>query len=348
MAIAEIPIQNIYYMLCYAWDKLEARDIVDVNEIGSNKLLDLFARVLSNGCSKLLKQGLDRYYAETESILIGVKGKLHLSQTIKHNILHHCKTYCGYDEFDCDILNNQILKSTISKLLRTKDLDGKIREDLRNIYLKFPPVTEIKINKSLFNQIKIHRNNFYYDFLLKVCRLIHERLMIEEKEGRYEFIDFFRDEKAMASLFEEFVRNFYRIESDYDVSSKNITWAFEAFENKEDLEMLPEMRTDITLQKDGRKIIIDTKFYREALSTHFDKEKIKSEHLYQIFSYLINQEEANREETLNCEGILLYPTNRVHFKYSYKYGTHRIRVMTIDLNREWRQIHDDLLAIVEE
>ncbi len=346
MEVTEIPIQNIYYMLCYAWNRLEARDIVDVNQIGSNKLLDLFARVLSSGCSKLLKQGLDRYYTETERTLIGVKGKLHLSQTIGRNLLQYCRTYCSYDEFDSNVLHNQILKSTISKLLKVNDLDNKLKEELRYIYFKFPPVTEIRLNKSIFGQVKIHRNNFYYHFLLKVCRLIHEHLLIDEKEGQYKFVDFLRDEKAMASLFEAFVRNFYRIESDYNVSRSEIKWQFEATTNPEDLRKLPIMQTDITMQKDGRKIIIDTKFYKEALACNFDVEKIISGNFYQIFAYIINQEEADNEETLNCEGILLYPTNRVHFEYSYRYKTHRIRVMTIDLNQDWKQIEEDLLAIV--
>jgi 5-methylcytosine-specific restriction enzyme subunit McrC len=42
----EIPIQNIYYLLCYAWNKLEERDIVDVKGIETTELCDLFAKVL--------------------------------------------------------------------------------------------------------------------------------------------------------------------------------------------------------------------------------------------------------------------------------------------------------------
>ena len=36
-------------MLCYAWDRLQEKDIVDVNEIQGNDLPDLFARVLVSG-----------------------------------------------------------------------------------------------------------------------------------------------------------------------------------------------------------------------------------------------------------------------------------------------------------
>ena len=53
----KIPIQNIYYLLCYAWNKLDERDIVDVRGIDSTNILDLFARVLIGGLSRLFKQG---------------------------------------------------------------------------------------------------------------------------------------------------------------------------------------------------------------------------------------------------------------------------------------------------
>jgi len=55
-----IPIQNIYYLLCYAWDKLEEKEIVDVEPLDSTSLADLFARVLINGTNHLLKRGFDR------------------------------------------------------------------------------------------------------------------------------------------------------------------------------------------------------------------------------------------------------------------------------------------------
>ncbi|MGI6521364.1 MAG: 5-methylcytosine-specific restriction endonuclease system specificity protein McrC [Fermentimonas sp.] len=340
----QIPIQNIYYLLCYAWNKLEEKDIVNVNEIDSTELVDLFAKVLTNSCSRLLKQGLDRYYVEHEDIVMGVKGKFNFTATIKQNILPLSKTVCIYDEFDYNILHNQILKTTIEKLLRTKNLDALIKDELRKVYLKFPPISEIVIRKAMFNQIRLHRNNYHYDFILKVCQIVNENLFIDESKGNYKFKDFTRDEKAMARLFEAFVKNFYKIETNLSVSSDYIEWQFES-DNVEDIEMLPIMRTDITLRSENRKIIIDTKYYKEAFQTRYDKQKINSSNLYQLFSYLNNQV-TDSEITRNCEGILLYPSIRDDFMYSYKYKNHKIRVMSINLNQNWQKIETDLSNIV--
>lgn len=341
----QIPIQNIYYLLCYAWNKLEESEIVNVNEIDSTELIDLFAKVLSNSCSRLLKQGLDRYYVEHEDVIMGIKGKFNFSATIKQNVLPLSKTACIYDEFDYDILHNQILKTTIGKLLRTKNLDSSIKDELYKVYLKLPPISEIVIRKAMFNQIRLHRNNYHYDFILKVCQIVNENLFIDESKGNYKFKDFTREEKAMARLFEAFVRNFYKIETDFSVSSDSIKWQFES-DNAEDLDMLPAMLTDITLQGKNQKIIIDTKYYKEAFQTRYDKQKINSSNLYQLFSYLKNQE-MDSEITLNCEGILLYPSIQNDFVHSFKYENHKIRIMAINLNQDWQKIRTDLLKIVE-
>ena len=58
----KIPILNIYYLLCYAWNKLEESGLVDVKTEDSTTLLDLFARVLISGTTHILKRGLDRGY----------------------------------------------------------------------------------------------------------------------------------------------------------------------------------------------------------------------------------------------------------------------------------------------
>jgi len=46
-----IPIQNIYYLLCYAWDKLVEKEVVNVESINSTSLADLFARPAGLGRS---------------------------------------------------------------------------------------------------------------------------------------------------------------------------------------------------------------------------------------------------------------------------------------------------------
>ncbi|RZK22779.1 MAG: hypothetical protein EOO43_09230, partial [Flavobacterium sp.] len=162
----QIPIQNIYYLLCYAWNKLEEKERINVSIDDKTELLDLFAKVLINSTRILLKRGIDKSYVDHTEELIGLKGKLQLSQTLKKNLLFKQKTICTYDEFSSNILSNKILVSTIHKLCRTDGLDKKLKSELTSLQRMLPGISQIEITDSLFRQIRLNRNNRFYAFIL--------------------------------------------------------------------------------------------------------------------------------------------------------------------------------------
>ncbi len=341
----KIPIQNIYFLLCYAWNKLDEAEITNVDKIDFNNVVNLFGKVLANGCSHLFKRGLDRSYVSQTNDIYGVKGKLNVSSSVKKNLFHQGKTVCEFDEFDYNILHNQILKSTIHSLLKFRELDKTIRDELKIYFLRFHDVDLIKIQPHLFGKINLHRNNYYYGFLLNVCRIIFDNTLVKENNGQYTFKDFTRDEIKMRYLFQEFVKNFFKREqNEYKVSSEILKWQADAVLSGE-LNFLPNMNTDISLDTPKKKIIIDTKYYLEALHFNYDKEKIISNNLYQIFSYVKNAEPDFPEKTI--EGILLYPATGQDLNLRYNILGNRISVNTINLNQDWREVTDSLLKIIE-
>ena len=70
---APIPIRNIYYLLCYAWKRLDEGAIVDVSGVDSTELADLFGTVLTNGVRHLLRLGLDKDYELHEEELAAIR-----------------------------------------------------------------------------------------------------------------------------------------------------------------------------------------------------------------------------------------------------------------------------------
>lgn len=342
----EIPIQNIYYLLCYAWNKLEEQKVVNVDATDCTNIVDLFAKVLINGCTRLLKRGFDRNYIGFSEDLKGIKGKLDFGESVKRSLIIRAMAHCDYDEFHFNVLHNQILKTTISKLIKIKDLDKDLRIQLINIYRRFFEVDEIHITNSAFNRVILHRNNYFYDFLLKICRIIFDNILIDEKTGKYAFKDFLRDKKKMASVFEHFVRNFYSKEQSIFTSTYElIDWDASVIEGSIDL--LPIMRTDISLQSSERKIIIDTKYYIEALGTYWDKQSIRSPHLYQLHAYLKNIEKKGGVNQ-NCEGVLLYPTVQKELDEKYQIPGHKIMAKSLNLNQPWQGIYKDLMSIIAQ
>ena len=343
----QIPIENIYYLLCYAWNKLDEKERVDVSIDDKTELLDLFAKVLINATKMLLKRGIDKNYIDHTEELAGVKGKVQISQTLKSNLLFKQRTICTFDDFSANIISNRILVSTIYRLTRTKGLNKQLKNELVSLQRMLSAIEQIEITNSLFKQIRLNRNNRFYGFVMNVCQIIYESTFPSEEHGKYKFSDFTRDDNKMNQLFEAFIRNFYKIEQRKykTVKKETIKWQFDNTDN-ESYQYLPQMETDITLESDNEKIIIDAKFYRETMTVNYDKEKIKSANLYQLFSYLLNQQDGS-SKTQNAKGILLYPTIETDYNLNFKYSNHNIQIRTVNLNSNWRKISSRLIEIIE-
>lgn len=104
------------------------------------------------------------------------------------------------------------------------------------------------------------------------------------------------------------------------------------------------MKTDISLHRGNRTLIIDTKYYGKMMQEQFDKQTIHSGNLYQIFTYVKN---LDKDNTGDVSGMLLYarteesiaPDLDAHF------GSNRIMVRTLDLSQDFRGIREQLDGI---
>lgn len=338
-----IPILNIYYLLSYAWNKLDEAEKVSAGAADYSQIVDLFARLLINGCNKVLKQGLDRDYISRSEVYNGIKGKIDFTASLNRNLFRHGKAVCEFDEFEADVPLNQILRATLRRLTKVNALDAGLSKEAMSLYWRFQHVEDVELKSNIFLKVRVHRNNFFYDLLIRICRMIFDATTLREDRGSYIFKDFVRDEKAMAILFEEFVRNFYKREMpEFHVSRPKIKWDAVALDDSS-IEYLPDMKTDICLESDTRKIIVDTKFYGDTVSINWGGERFHSSNLYQIYSYLRNLE-SDVSSSLNREasGMLLYPTIDNEYDQSYLIGGHKIRIATVDLGKEWQQIHTRL------
>lgn len=333
-----IPIQNIYYLLCYAWNRLEERDLIEVSTDESPDLVNLLARILLNGSKTLIKRGLEQQYLSQTETYQGVKGKLDVSQSFKKNLFIKGLAICEYDELSSDILANQILKTTLINLYQTEGLDAKLRHEIKAVLWRMNEVSEIRISEEFFRRIEIQQHNILYSFLLNISELVHFNLLPNQIEGHYAFRDFVQDERQMARVFEEFIRNFYKIEvPEAKVYREDLHWKMAG----ENTQFLPKMQTDISIKMNGKKLIIDAKYYTQTLQQYYNSEKIHSPHLYQLFAYLKNQEDER------AEGILIYPTTEKSLRLSYTHEGHTIRVETLNLNQDWQGIKSDLLTIIK-
>src|SRR5690242_3111266 len=94
-----IPIQNIYYLLLYAWNRLPEGKSINVASIESPDLPNLLTKVLVEGVKDLQRRGLDRGYVENDEDLMRPRGRMRLAETISRGLLSRVQVACCTDEF---------------------------------------------------------------------------------------------------------------------------------------------------------------------------------------------------------------------------------------------------------
>ena len=341
----KIPIANIYYLLCYAWDHVDERDVVRLEALEElERVQDLLGKVLAEGTFRLIRGGIDRGYREVHEDVAGIRGKMDVGETAKRALRARGKVACNFEELSYDVLHNRILRSTLKNLLRLPDLHSSVRAEVRNAYTKLDGVSVVPLNRRLFQQVQLDRNRRYYRFLLSVCRLIHEQLLVDERSGKARFTEF--SEEQMERLYEDFIIQFYRREQNrYRVNHRGRTIDWEDHGTPDhQRSKLPRMEADVILEAPDRRIIMDAKYYKEALGGRYGG-KLHSDNLYQLLAYLRNRE-ATEASGPKHEGILIYPTVDAPVTVDVCLEGFFVQARTIDLAQKWSDIHNGMLALV--
>ncbi len=345
-----IPIRNLYYMFLYAWDHFREGQALEVAATEGPEVLDLFAEVLIRGVRRLLRRGLDRGYLEAREETPAPRGRIVITETLKRASLVHGRAVCAYDELSTDVPHNRVLKATLRALAGAEGLDADLAHELLLLQRRLAGVSDLPLSHGLFRAVQLSRNNRHYDLLLRVCALALEGLLPGEGGRRTRFADVLEDEVRMSAVFEAFVRNFYRAEQDgFDVSADHLAWDAVCPDPRH-AEFLPVMRTDLVLRSRsaGRIVVVDAKFWRQTLVGHHwgGAEKVRPAHLYQLLAYLRAIAPLPGGGPAP-EGVLLYPrVGGDDLRLEFVIDGHRVRVWTIDLDRDWAAIHDDLLSLL--
>ncbi|MCC6159004.1 MAG: hypothetical protein IT350_13225 [Deltaproteobacteria bacterium] len=338
--------ENIYFLLSYAWQRLDESDRARVCAEEVRNAEELFARVLCRAAHRLLRQRLDRGYVETTDDLRRPRGKIHVARSEASGIAMRGALECDFDEHTEDLLHNRIIRATVKRLATVEGLTPTIRHDLREIWREMRAVADVPISARDFRQVQLHANIRRYRFALNVCELLHRCLLPHEREGEWRFRTFTGDEREMGRLFEEFVREFLRLEQTVfdDVRSRNLVW----IATGDTSGMLPEMRTDITMRRPGQSVVIETKCVGDPLanSRRDSKPVFQSDHLYQLAAYLANFPASGER----VSGMLLYAVddeNDFVPKTRMTWLQHEIFIMSLNLSRPWKDIDRQLREMVD-
>lgn len=340
-----IPIRNVYHMLCYAWDSLEQAELLELDIAADAQPIDLLANVLLSGVNHLLRRGIALSYIAHEEEMTSLRGRADFAYSERRMLTRQGRVVCQFDELSPDILSNQIIKASLYRLYRTSSLSKQLRHKVGMSLHKFHEVTDIRLSRQVFSRVQIGANHRFYRFILNVCELIFHECIPDESAGDYCFRDFFRDDGKMAHLYEKFIRNFYRKNLKHvSVSGERIDWSATSDEDS-DLALLPTMLTDISLRSPERTLVIDAKYYRNTLTNFHGVQRLHSSNLYQVYAYLDNLAVKGGTDAV-ADGMLIYPVVNESLSVGYHIRGKYIRIETLDLNRDWDELENNLLRMV--
>ena len=339
-----IRIQNIYYMLAYAFQVLDEHGYRNVAIEDFNNTAELCVAILARGISTQIKRGLGKEYIPRTEALSSLRGKIDITESIKTQALQRNLLVCSYDEFSVNSHMNRIIKSTVLLLLRA-DITKIRKKKLRKLLVFFDDVDAIDLHSVNWN-MQYNRNNQNYRILISICYLVVKGLLQTQSDGTTKLMDFL-DEQRMHRLYEKFILEYYRREyPQISANASQIPWKLD-----DDMSaMLPVMQSDIMLTHGEKTLIIDAKYYSHTTQIQYDKHTLHSGNMYQIFTYVKNKEAELADKPHEVSGMLLYARTdeEVYPENEYRMSGNRIEVRTLNLDRDFSQIKAQLDGIAQK
>lgn len=338
-----IPIQNVYYMLSYAFQVLNEQGYKNIATEQFNNTAELMAAILAKGIAVQIKRGLGKEYIPQTEPLSALRGKIDIAESIKTQTMLKKQMICTYDEFSVNGTMNRIIKSTVELLLRS-DISKARKKELRKLMVYFGDVEPIDLYTVNWN-IQYNRNNQTYRLLISICYLVVKGLLQTNSDGSTRLMEFV-DEQRMCRLYEKFILEYYRKEyPEITANASQIPWQLDDGISA----MLPVMQTDIMLTYKEKVLIIDAKYYTHTTQSQFDTHTLHSGNLYQIFTYVKNKEIELAAQPHEVSGMLLYAKTdeTVLPNNTYMMSGNKISVKTLDLDCDFSGIVNQLNKIVE-
>ncbi len=347
-----IPVANLYYLYSYAWDRFEATQGLDVfAERAPDCIADLWAHVLTKAFERQVRRGLDHGYRSDEGRLSLPRGRIDPVRSTSTGALASAMLECQWDEFVSDTPANRIIKATMRRLAACAGLNKDLSHKLGRLVRGLNQATDVTLSLRLINSIQLNRHNAAYGMMIDISKLVCQFLEPGDAPGEFSFKDPCRDDAHMARVFQDFLTAWFERHRDpiefRSVGPTMLRWPATALGSERDLKSIPVMNTDITMSGPNRTLIIDAKYYHDVLIARREDatRKIISGHLYQLHAYLTTWRHYHQDGP-PPEGMLLYPT--VHESVDINVLIHgfRVRVVTINLQQHWPQIHCDLARLL--
>lgn len=340
-----IRIQNIYYMLAYAFQTLRSEAYEKIGSEEFKNTADLLSAIIAKGIAIQIKRGLGKQYNLISESLSTLRGKIDITSSIKTQTMLKKQLFCCYDEFSINTKHNQIIKTTVYILLRSPAVSKNRKRELKKLMVYFSNVDTLNPYTICWNMF-FNRNNQSYEMLTNICYLVIKGLLQKDNKGDIK-LQKFLDDQRMSRLYEKFILEYYKKHfPELKPCSKEIKW--DVIGDEVSLSMLPAMQSDIILTNGENTLIIDAKYYTKSMTTSQfgNKKTFHSHNLYQIFTYVKNKDE---NKTGNVRGMILYAKTEEEISPNGEFNMsgNNIYVSNLDLSGDFPSVSQQLKDVLK-
>ena len=259
-------------------------------------LFEIFISMFIAEITILIKQGLKSVYNAVEANEQFFKGKLDISQDIKHNYINKTHFFVRYDKWSINHPENQLLKATL-RLLQKHTQDNQNKLNISRLLLFFDEVDSSIDYETDFSKCALDRSMSHYEKSLSWCKVF--------LRGN-SFTAFTGSEVAVALLFpmEKVFESYIAAKLRRHISSDIEMWTQDARHFLFDRPSKEfNLRPDIVLVKEKKYTVMDTKW--KLLSENMKNFGIAHSDMYQMYVY---GKKYNAEKV-----VLIYPlSDNIH------------------------------------
>lgn len=281
---AALARDNLMAMLDEAGEvPLRARDHADLAVSRGplhERLITRFARRL---CEELTR-GPDRGYVSRVEDLGVMRGKLVMSAHLRRNAARRDRFTCAFEELSEDTLLNRVLRAACRVLLPVVRAEPA-REALGRALALLDPLTELPEPQVWVDRVVLDRRNERFADLLAFSKLVLRQLRPTGRAGRTPIFSLLFD---MDKVFEGFVTAFVQRRVRPLVEGVEVhpqakgrpTWLARGSGGQ-----VLKLHPDLLVERQGRSLILDTKWKRAASKSEERGAGMTREDLYQLSAY---------------------------------------------------------------
>ena len=348
----KIPVRNVWLLFLYASGLAQFRGRFKAEIEESPDFKSLLARLLCYATEKRLRRNLSFGYRARRDTLRRVRGRIDILKTVSDDLFRKGEVACRFSELTINTPRNRLIRAAHSKMA-SFHLDAGLARRCRMLSHS---LGRIGVGADLPSRAEaasdqIARHEMDDRLLVSLADAVFNLILPTEQPGARSLLAAQRGETGLPKLFEKAVGNLFAAELPRDdgwrvITSKQHEWpvlsgspGIEAY--------LPSMETDIIIEniQAHRRIVVDTKFTKMLTHSRFGHLRFKTSHLYQLYAYLRSQERRGDPMSLRADGILLYPSAGLQIDETALIQGHRVRFVTVDLDRPSSEVVDQLRAI---